>query len=462
MTEISRRSILKGAGIVGAALITPATIRSLISEANAATLVEPKRIYSKNGVLSVTLEAKPVMVAYNGTKRWALGYNGSVPGPTLVAKPGDTLRITLRNSTTMMTNLHTHGLHVPPVKNGDNPMIMIDPKKSFNYEIKIPKNQKSGTFWYHPHHHEFVAKQVHAGLAGAIIITDDVDTQSAFAQTTDRVLIFADPRIGTDSSVMETSMMDQMHGRSGPAVMINGQPSPTIYGNAGKTERWRLINACPSTYLDLTVENCDIYLLSTDGGRLDKPLLVPGINMTPGQRYEVLIKPKKSGMLRISNSGNVIGFFKTANTNFIKLESLVLPAYSIAKPTSTRTLNIKGAGMMNMGGGMGNHEMSFTFDGKAFDPKVVNQKVKLGTTEQWIINNPTNMHHPFHIHAWDFQIADNGDGSSVRGWKDTVNIPSQGSVKINIDFRDFGGTTVYHCHILDHEDGGMMGIVQVS
>lgn len=462
MSEISRRTVIKGASVFGAALITPATIRTLVTEAHAATLVEPQRIFSKEGVLTATLEVKPVMVSYNGTKRWALGYNGQVPGPTLVVKPGDTLKIKVKNSFTQMTNLHTHGLHVPPVVNGDNPFIMINPKKSFDYVIKIPANHKSGTFWYHPHHHEFVAKQIHAGLAGAIIVQDKFDAQDEFKKLTDRVMIFADPRIGSDSSVMDTSMMDQMHGRSGPAVLINGQPNPTLNAVAGKSERWRMLNASPSTYVDVTVENADLYVVGTDGGRIAKPELVPGINMTPGQRYEVIVKPRKSGALRIFNGSNVIGTLNAQTSSFISLDKLILPTVPVLKPTAKRTINITGSGMMNMGGGMGNHEMSFQFDGKSFDPKVINQKAKVGTVEEWTITNKSGMHHPFHIHAWDFQVTDRGDGSPMFGWHDTVNIPSQTSVKFAITFADFGGKTVYHCHILDHEDGGMMGIIQVS
>ena len=111
-------------------------------------------------------------------------------------------------------------------------------------------------------------------------------------------------------------------------------------------------------------------------------------------------------------------------------------------------------------GGMGG--MRFTFNGESFDPKVINQSVKLNTVEDWVITNNTHMAHPFHIHAWAFQVIDRGDGEAEPGWKDTISVPVGASVRIRINFADFGGKTVYHCHILDHEDAGMMGIVRVK
>ena len=99
---------------------------------------------------------------FQNGQRWALTYNGSFPGPTLVAKPGELIQVTLKNSTNQPTNLHTHGPHLSPSGNSDNPFIMIPPGESYKYAFQIPKNQEPGTFWYHPHHHEFVAKQLSA------------------------------------------------------------------------------------------------------------------------------------------------------------------------------------------------------------------------------------------------------------------------------------------------------------
>ncbi len=472
--DLNRRSFLLASGVMaGASLATTLGVKGLADQAFAAPplLNEPRRITSINGVLNLNLEASEMMVPYNGGNRWALAYNKSLPAPTLVAAPGDTLNIKLKNATSLPTNLHTHGLHVSQADNGDNPLVKIMPGESFQYSIKIPKNHNSGTFWYHPHHHGFVAKQLSAGLAGAIIIKDKIDAQSAFTTSTDRILIFADPRIGRDKNVLKTSMMDQMHGRSGANVLINGSLNPQISAASSRPERWRLINACPSRYLDIRVENADLLLIATDGGRLNRPARISSIAITPGQRFEVVVIPTKKGRHRIYDDGKVIGEVIGSISRTNLMAKAKLGSIPLLKADKVRTIKMVGAGMMAMGSGMGsgmgsnemdNHEMSFSFDGAPFDPSVVNQQVKLGAVEDWVIENTTTMHHPFHIHAWNFQVIDRGDGRSEPGWKDTLNVPANTSVRIRIDFADFGGTTVYHCHVLDHEDAGMMGIVRVA
>lgn len=447
--RITRRNLLKASTLA----IATTPLNSLItSKAFAANnLIEPKRIKSANGVLNVTLEAKATMLPFSeiqGGKRWALTYNGGFPGPTLVAKPGDTINVTLKNSTNQMTNLHTHGPHVSPSGNSDNPFLMIEPGKSFQYSFKIPKNQEPGTFWYHPHHHEFVAKQLSAGLAGAIIIEGELDKK--LTNTSDRVLVFADPRIGTTDAVMNTSMMDQMHGRSGDYLLINGQLNPTISAKSGITERWRLVNASPSLFLNLALENGSFTVIGTDGGRVPA-YQVDKLIITPGQRYEVLVNTSKNGRLRIFENGKVVGYLET---QINKSSAPAIAPLPTLRASRTRTLKIQ------QGGAMGG--MKYTFNGEVFDPNKVNQSVKLNTVEDWVLTNTSHMEHPFHIHAWAFQIIDRGDGKADPGWKDTVAVPVGAKVRIRINFADFGGKTVYHCHILDHEDIGMMGIVEVK
>ena len=457
---LSRRSFLGG---VGVAIFSPVASKYFLDMAVASsqTLIEPKRIRSSKGVLNLTLKADETMIPYNGSKRWALTYNGGFPAPTLVLNPGDILNIKLVNATTMSTNLHTHGFHVSPSGNSDNPFIEIMPGESFQYKFKIPKTHPSGTFWYHPHHHMFVAKQMSAGLAGAIIIEDAIDKQSDFKNTSDRVLMFADPRIGTDSSVMDTYMMDQAHGRLGDVLLINGQRNPQIISKAGVPERWRILNACSSRYLDLTVESSEIWLIATDGGRLPEPIQMDSLSVVPGQRVEVLVKPLNSGVHRILEGQESVGSLKNTNqTNklFAPKKMGVIPTLSA---TNSRTIAIIGKGLMDMGAGQDSHEMEYAFDGKKFDPTIVNQVVTMGTTEDWTISNESLMDHPFHIHAWSFLVIDNGDGQNEAGLRDVVSVPTGKSVVIRLKFNDFKGVTVYHCHNLDHEDFGMMGVVQV-
>ena len=458
---LSRRSFL---GSVGAALLLPIASQYFLdsAEAVALPLIEPKRIRSVNGTLNITLKADETMLPFKGSKRWALTYNEGLPAPTLVLNPGDTLNIKLVNSTSMITNLHTHGFHVSPSGNSDNPFIEIDSGKIFQYKIKIPKTHPSGTFWYHPHHHMFVAKQTSAGLAGAIIIEDAIDRQPEFKNSSDRVLMFADPRIGTDSSVMDTYMMDQAHGRLGDYLLINGQLTPQIISKPGVPERWRILNACSSRYLDLSVESAQIWLIATDGGRLPEPIQVDTLVLVPGQRAEVLINPVIDGTHRIFEGKETVGTLKNTKHRVQSFAPKLMGMLPILIATNSRTIRIIGKGLMDMGPGQDSHEMEYAFDAQKFDPLVINQEVQLGTTEDWTISNESLMEHPFHIHAWNFLIMDSGDGTPVEGLHDVVNIPVGRSVTIRLKFNDYKGITLYHCHNLDHEDFGMMGVVRVN
>ena len=448
--EFVRLSALVGGGLIAAEWLFDTQIASAATE-----------VYkSSKGTLKLKLIADEQLIKYGKSKRWAMTYNGVFPAPTLRAKPGDTIQITLVNKLNQPTNLHTHGLHTSPSGNGDNPLLMIAPGETFEYSIKIPLTQKSGTFWYHPHHHELSAGQVASGLAGALIIEDTLGALGVLSSATERVLVLADPRIGTTSAVAKTSQMDRMHGRSGPNTLVNGELLPTIKAEGENAEHWRLINSSVSLYQTISVPGAQMWQIASDSSRLPTITKINSITLTPGQRTELLVTAPQKGGYNLQNGYQAIAKVEfSSKSNAVSPVSL-LPFSKISKVDGKRTIVIKGSGM-GMMGGMG-HEMAFTFDGKAFDPKRVDQNVKFGTTEEWTISNPSSMDHPFHLHAWPFQVVDDGHGNYLQGWHDTVNLPSGKSVKIRIPFVDIKGTTVYHCHILDHEDAGMMGIIKVS
>ena len=160
---LSRRAAIGLLGAGGAAAVLascgmghsgPTTAKNTnVGGSPGEAFVSPSQLRSANGVLEVALTAAASMVPWGSGERYALTYNGSVPGPTLRLRPGDTLRVTLKNELDQATNLHTHGLHVSPDGNSDNVYLMIEPGQTFHYEYKIPANHPSGTFWYHPHHH---------------------------------------------------------------------------------------------------------------------------------------------------------------------------------------------------------------------------------------------------------------------------------------------------------------------
>lgn len=452
---MERRDFLKLGALAGGSVIAAEWIFD-----TPVASAKPMEFASTNGLLKVQLVAEEKLIKYANSTRWAMTYNGVFPAPTLRLIPGDTLEVTLINKLSEPTNLHTHGLHTSPSGNGDNPLLMIEPGQSFSYSFKIPMTQKSGTFWYHPHHHELSAGQVSSGLAGAIIVEDQLDAIPLITNSSEHILMLADPRIGMTSSVANTSQMDLMHGRSGPNTLVNGILVPTFDAVGGTVERLRIINSCVSQYQTISIPGAQMWKISSDSSRLPKPERTSSVTLTPGQRIEILVAAPKAGTFLLENESQPLAklSFKT-KTQDVKPASL-LPFTPITKVDRRRTITVKGSGMGMMSGM--NHEAAFTFDGKAFDPKRIDQAVKFGSVEEWTISNPSSMDHPFHLHAWPFQVANNGHGKTLQGWHDTVNLPSGGSVKIRIPFVDIKGTTVYHCHILDHEDAGMMGIIKVS
>jgi len=453
---MNRREFLKfgavaGVGVLGAEWLFDSEV------AQAAGISE---VSSTNGVLKLKLVADEKLINYGTSTRWAMTYNGVFPAPTLRVKPGDTLQITLENKLSNPTNLHTHGLHVSPTGNGDNPLIMIAPGETFNYLIKIPSNQMSGTFWYHPHHHELSAGQVASGLAGVIIVEDSLDSKAIIKNTNERVILLADPKIGKSSAVSATSHMDLMHGRSGPNTLVNGVLLPTFNSSGKVPERWRIVNSCVSRYQTISVPGATIWQLSSDSSRLTKPYTTDSVTLTPGQRTEIIILAPKAGVFTLRNSDQPIAKISFNSKSSEIKSTALLPLQLLKKIDKRRKITVKGMGMGSMGGM--SHEASFTFDGKAFNPNRIDQSAKYGSTEEWTISNPSSMDHPFHLHAWPFQVADDGFGNYLDGWHDTVNLPSGKSIKIRIPFVDVKGLTVYHCHILDHEDAGMMGTIKVS
>lgn len=460
MSKLTRREVLRTSAAASAA------VAAGLWDANAAIAAttawrQPQTIRARNGVLKVTLTARQGLIPFAGGQRWAMTYDGVAPGPTLRMRPGDLLEVTLVNRLNEPTNLHTHGLHVSPGGVSDNPFLMVDPGERLMYRIRLPKDHPSGLSWYHPHHHGLVAAQLSLGMTGMIVVDDGIDVSTAMAHTSERLIMLSDPHLGTTAAVRDTTMREHVHGRAGAVVLLNGVPQPTLQAKASKIERWRLVNASASRIYSIQVEDAELTKLGADNGRLGRPVPVNTIWLAPGERGEYLVRPKRAGSLAVMNAGEQIGTLVApvapATPAFTSLP--VLPSESHVDRTRTLTMQPSSTSGMMMGGTGG---AGFSFDGKPFDPNRIDQEVKLNTTEVWHIKNLTGMPHPFHIHTWPFQVLERSDGVRQPGWKDTVLVPPFGDVRIRIDFRDFVGTTLYHCHILDHEDAGMMGVIRVS
>lgn len=229
MQPISRRDalILGGIGAAGVLVGTAGLVSGWapnFDPASGGKFFEPEALRSTNGLLQTRLTAAVSPVSIGGRNATALTYNGGIPGPTLVVRPGDKLRVTLDNQLKANTNLHVHGLHVSPEGSSDNVFLAVESGASFNYEYQLPENHPPGVYWYHPHHHGNVAEQVFGGLYGAIIVEDTVP----IPVTRERVLIISDITVDSSGQIPLNSPMDRMMGREGELLLVNGRVGPRV------------------------------------------------------------------------------------------------------------------------------------------------------------------------------------------------------------------------------------------
>ncbi|EYR62492.1 copper oxidase [Actinotalea ferrariae CF5-4] len=440
-------------------------------------LAEPTALRSTNGLLRVELIAAEQEVVLAGRQARALAYNGQVPGQTWWVRPGDRIEVRLENRLGSPTNLHTHGLHVSPQGSSDNALLSIDPATTFDYRFELPPDHPTGVFWYHPHRHGHVADQIFGGLYGTIIVEDD-DAPGA----RDRVLVISDTSLTPEGQVRGATAAERMMGREGDLVLVNGQVEPVITSRPGELERWRVVNASTSRYLRLALPGQQLQLLGTDSGQEATPRDVDDVVLAPGNRADLLVRMQGGAAqlhtLGYDRGGRMMGMM-TGRTQSgpLVLAHLDVTGDSVDGPAAVvrraaqpdlREASLDGRREIaftmttGRGGGMG-AMMDVGFDGRPFDIERTDQQVLVDSVEEWTIRNPTPMNHPFHLHVWPMQVLEiNGVPMAGPVWRDVVDVPAQGEAVVRIRFGTFSGRTVYHCHILDHEDAGMMGIIAAS
>lgn len=325
-----------------------------------------------------------------------------------------------------------------------------------------------------------------------IVVRGELDEIPEIKTAKEEFLVIKDFAIDGNGEVVTPNHMVQMEGREGSLLTVNSKINPTFSVPAGGLLRWRISNASPSRFYRLALENHPFYLIATDGGSLREPVEQSEILLTPGERVDVLIRgSREPGQYRLLNlpydrgsmgmmgrgrgrgmmgRGGMMGRQNndSGSTEVLasltydgEVESQSLPQTLISvenlpEPQTTRRFTMS----HGMSPGMG---MVFLINGKTFAPQRIDTQVQLNTVEDWEIVNTGVIDHPFHLHTNHFQIVSrNGQPEPFTAWKDTVLVPVGETVRIRIPFRDFSGKSVYHCHILDHEDLGMMGVVEIS
>ena len=484
MFKLNRRQffILTAAGAGTALVASSMWQRGNSSPSPSQQSVDLPRVHqSVDGLLELDLEAKENLVDLGGRQAYLLTYNGQIPAPRLEVKPGDKVRLHFTNKLTQPTNIHYHGLHIPVTGNADNVFLKIEPGDKLTYEFLIPSDHPAGMNWYHPHLHGLVAEQLFGGLAGLLIVRGELDEIPEIKAAKEEFLVLQDFALDGDGRLMGSMHMALMAGREGDAIAVNGAVNPRFDLATGGLLRWRILNASPSRFYRLVLEDHSFYQIAIDGRTLNEPIEVQELLLTPGQRTEVLVKgDKRSGQYRLlnlpydrgsmgmmgggmmrgrgmmgSNYGDTPTVLATVNYESA-IEPLSLPTKlasvsPLPEPQEVRYFELNHGMNPSVG-------MAFLINGQPYQGDRLDTTVKLNTIEDWEISNTGVMDHPFHIHGNAFQVVSrNGQPESLLAWRDTVLVPRGETVRIRIPFRDFAGKTVYHCHILDHEDLGMMG-----
>ena len=413
-------------------------------------------VYSEGGILeaSIIIDQKQGIVANQSTT--ALVYNGSLLGPTLHIKPGERMILNYVNNLDQPTNLHFHGLHVSPSGNSDNVFRVVGPGQSVQYVVDIPIDHIVGTFWYHAHLHHLTTSQVAGGMSGMIVIEGLIDLLPKELQNIEQHMFAIkafpwnrDPTAPTFNT-------------------INGKVNPIIDIAPGETQLWRLASIDAGTFFNIELPGHTFYVIAEDGNPVWKVWDAEQLVLPSGKRYDVLITGGENGTYPLKMLPYKYLQYPEVTLATIKVQgdkdsatAEVIPSSIVPKKKydlsglevdRQRQLNFSGDGT----------EINFFIDGKVFDPFRIDQQVQLGDLEEWKLVNLDDRDHTFHIHVNDFQVMSvNGEEYDARGLEDTVTLPAEGEVIIRIAFTDFVGKFVYHCHILPHEDGGMMGVVEV-
>lgn len=421
------------------------------------------------------------------------GINGTYLGPTLILEQGNTVTLNVTNNLTDTSTMHWHGMHVAPQHDGGpHTPILAGTTWSPQFEVL----NEAATLWYHPHLHHKTNEQVTKGAAGMIIVHDAIESALALPRTygTDDFPIIvqskafdANNQIITDHRTAADSTM-----------MVNGTLNPVLDVPA-QVVRLRLLNASTDrTYQFGFSNNASFYQIATEGGLIAEPLALTRIRIAPGERTEILLNLNAQqgqsfylmsyaseltgGIIGALHVGDNLAFIAGYSDNPLNGQDFNILQFNVVAPTSNaittipttlkpftpwdeadvtnvRALSFAPISSMPDAAVHG----PFTMGNQLYDMAVINQNVPLNATEIWRFNNQTLIAHPFHLHDVQFYVLRRGGGPAYdyeQGWKDVVLVEPQENVQIIAKFTNFANPDVpymYHCHLLNHEDMGMMG-----
>ncbi len=432
---------------------------------------------------------------YTGVNTTTMGVNGNILGPTLILKKGDFVDIKVKNQLDDTTTLHWHGMHVSAANDG-GPHTTIAPGAVWNPRFTVM--DKAATYWYHPHLHTYTNEQVSKGIAGLIIVRDNEEAALNLPRTygvDDFPLVLQTRDFDDNKQIVVPSNSDDV-------AMVNATIDAYV-DVPQQVVRFRLLNGSSQRVFNVGLsDNRTFYQIASDGGLLSKPLSLTRLQLAPGERAEMLIdfsglqgqtitlksyaSEFPNGIYGATNPGmnssmvlngynpnplngndfDLISFRvgATGNQPVTTVPATLIKVSPIPESEATVTRDLTFSPQTR---GINQLNGKFLINDVSFDMNIINYTIQLNNVEIWTLENNSAIAHPFHIHDVQFYILDR-DGNtpppSEQGRKDVVLVKPQETVRFITVFEDFADDTVpymYHCHMLTHEDQGMMGQFKV-
>ncbi len=418
-------------------------------------------------VVEVQLEAKIASKVFGSSPATAVWtYNGTIPGPLIDAHIGDKLIVHFKNSLLEPTTIHWHGVRVPATMDGTLAMQEpIQPGASFDYAFTL---KDAGLFWFHPHIRSDV--QVNKGLYGVLRVRGEVEP----AADQEKILVLDDIKLKPDGAIPDyLDDTSKMMGRGGNTILLNGTVSATLRFRPNATVRLRLVNVANGRFFNLAIPGGKFHVVGSDGGPFSKPYETDRLLMAPGERYDVMVTASEIAGASLDlmadpydrghDSGNDPPL-KVATIVFdgSRVDSPAIvpisqsPIQRLPSPTETFPLVLSEKSLPS-------GDVVFTVNDKTF-PNVPALAVPKDGVCAFEITNESEMDHPFHLHGFFFQVIERNRSpvsDDTLADKDTVIVPMKSSLKLVAKF-DEPGMWMYHCHILEHAENGMMGEVHVQ
>jgi suppressor of ftsI len=390
-----------------------------------------------------------------------LGYDGSYLGPTLVAARGERVRVDVRNGLDEPTTVHWHGMHLPAAADG-GPHTPIAAGALWQPEWEI--DQPAATLWYHPHLHGSTREQVDAGLAGMFLIQDADEAALALPRdygVDDIPVIVQDRSFGADGS-FRNGLGTQFDGSLGDTILVNGTPAPHLEVTT-ELVRLRLLNASSARMYDFAfADGRPFELIGTDGGLLAQSAESTSIPLSPGERAEIVVRVAAGERVALtSRAPDPALHAGSAAFDVLELRAAASLTPSPAVPDRLADLPAADAAAAAT-------ERDFVMSGLEINSRQmqlsrVDFVATVDTSEVWTVRNENPLPHSFHVHDTQFRVV-SIDGSPppprLAGWKDTIALEWNREYRLLVRFEDYADPAtpyMYHCHLLWHEDQGMMG-----